>query len=79
MNLEQETDVGRLRQAIRLLEQENRKLIELNLQLRAALAEAKGERAEQLKLEIADLERQLAMRNPSVSVKGEPRDALQSL
>lgn len=63
MNLEQETDLGRLRQAIRLLEQENRKLIELNLQLRSALAEAKGEHAEQLKLEIADLERKLAMRN----------------
>lgn len=50
MSLEQETDVGRLRQAIRPLEQENRKLIEVNLQLRAGLAEAKGERAEQLKL-----------------------------
>jgi hypothetical protein len=39
MNLEQETDVGRLRQAIRLLEQENRKLITLNLQLQLAAAD----------------------------------------
>jgi transposase len=78
MDLEQETDVGRLRQAIRLLEQENRKLIALNLQLRAALAEAKGERAEQLKLQIADLERQLAMRNRDIfgdSSEGRPSPA----
>lgn len=78
MNLEHETDVGRLRQAIRLLEQENRKLIELNLQLRAALAQAKGERAQQLKLEIADLERQLAMRNRALfgdSSEGRPSPA----
>jgi transposase len=63
MNLEQETEVAQLHRAIRLLEQENRKLIELNLELRAALAEAKGERAEQLELQIADLERTLAARN----------------
>jgi transposase len=78
MNLEQETDVAQLHRAIRLLEQENRKLIELNLELRAALAEAKGERAEQLELQIADLERQLAARNQAMfgdSSEGRPAAA----
>jgi transposase len=61
--LENETDVAKLQQAVRLLEQENRKLIQLNLDLRRALAEAKGEKAQQLELQIAALEQTLASRN----------------
>lgn len=63
MSLENETDLATLQQAVRLLEQENRKLIRLNLELRQALAEAKGERAQQIELQIAALEQTLASRN----------------
>lgn len=63
MSLDNETDITTLRHAVRLLEQENRKLIQLNLELKRALAEAKGERAEQLELQIAALQETLASRN----------------
>lgn len=63
MALETETDVATLRQAVRLLEQENRKLVRLNVELRQALAGAKGEEAQQLELQVAALEQTLASRN----------------
>jgi transposase len=63
VSFETETDLATLQQAVRLLEQENRKLIRLNFELRQALAEAKGERAQQLELQIAALEQTLASRN----------------
>jgi transposase len=58
-----ETDIATLRQAVRLLEQENRKLIKLNLELKQALSEARGEQAQQLELQIAALQETLASRN----------------
>jgi transposase len=61
--LENETNLATLQQAVRLLEQENRKLIRLNLELRQALAEAKGEQVQQLEMQIAALEQTLASRN----------------
>jgi transposase len=63
VSLEHETDLATLQQAVRLLEQENRKLVRLNLELRQALAEAKGEQVQQLELQIAALEQTLASRN----------------
>jgi len=61
--LEHETDVTRLREAVRLLVQENDKLIKLNLELKNQLADARGHKKKQLELQIAELERQLATRN----------------
>ena len=63
MSLENETDVATLQQAVKLLEQENRKLLQLNLELRQALAEARGDKAQQLEMQIAALEQTLASRN----------------
>jgi hypothetical protein len=63
VNLDGETDIATLQQAVRLLEQENRKLIRLNLELKQALLEARGEQAEQLELQIAALQETLASRN----------------
>lgn len=63
MSFDNETNIATLRQAVRLLEQENRKLIQLNLELKKALAEAKGEKAQQLELQIAALQQTLATRN----------------
>ncbi|HSG66407.1 MAG TPA: IS66 family transposase zinc-finger binding domain-containing protein, partial [Gammaproteobacteria bacterium] len=64
--LEQETDVETLREAIRLLSLENKKLVKLNIELKNALAEARGEQAKQLELQIAELEQQLATRNKAL-------------
>lgn len=64
--LERETDVHTLRQAVRLLELENKRLIKLVLELKNALAAAKGEKAKQLELQIAELEQQLATRNKAL-------------
>jgi len=64
--LERETDVHTLREAVRLLSLENKRLLKLNLELKRALAAAKGEKAKQLEMEIAELERQLAMRNKAL-------------
>jgi transposase len=62
--LEQETDVELLREAVRLLEHENRKLSQQVLELTRQLAAAKGEdEQQQLRLRLAELERQLAGRN----------------
>lgn len=64
--LERETDVETLREAVRLLALENERLSRLNLELQKALAEAKGERVEQLELEIAQLQQTLAARNQAL-------------
>lgn len=62
--LEKETDVGLLREAVRLLEHENRKLSQQVLQLTRRLAAAKGQDEQrQLRLKLAELEQQLASRN----------------
>ena len=64
--LERETNVERLRDAVRLLARENEKLIKLNIELKNALAAARGEQAKQLELQIAELEQQLAVRNKTL-------------
>jgi transposase len=58
-DLDQET----LLKAAKLLESENRKLIDLLLQARRDLSEAKGKSAFQLALAVEDLQHQLAQRN----------------
>lgn len=78
MSLENETDLTTLRQAVRLLEQENRKLIRLNLELRQALAEAKGDKAQQLELQIAALEQTLASRNRELFGDSSERRAIET-
>ena len=65
--LEHETDVATLQKALRLLVLENERLVKLNLELQKALAEAKGERVEQLELEIAELQQTVAARNQALS------------
>lgn len=64
--LERETDVQKLREAVRLLTQENDKLIKLVVELKNELATARGEQAKQLELQIAELEQQLATRNKAL-------------
>jgi hypothetical protein len=54
-SFEHETDVATLQKALRLLALENERLVKLNLELQKALAEAKGDRVEQLELEIAQV------------------------
>ena len=74
--LERETDVATLREAVRLLGLENARLIKLNLELRNALATAKGDVAQSLQLQIAELEQQLAARNRALfGDSSERRDA----
>lgn len=76
--LEHETDVATLQKALRLLALENERLTKLNLELQKALAEAKGERVEQLELEIAQLQQTVAARNQALfgdSSERRPRPA----
>lgn len=63
VDLRQERDIERLREAALLLESENRRLVEKVSQLVRELAGAKGEDAQQIQLRIAELEAQLARRN----------------
>jgi len=63
---ENETDIETLREAIRLLSLENKKLVDMTLALKKELAEARGEKAKQLELQLAELERQLASRNQAL-------------
>ncbi|MGQ0506585.1 MAG: IS66 family transposase, partial [Myxococcaceae bacterium] len=63
MDLEREQDVERLRQAARLLESENHRLVAKVLELTRALSTARGEDAKSLPLRLAELEEQLARRN----------------
>ena len=65
-SFEHETDVATLREALRLLALENERLTKLNVELQKALAEAKGERVEQLELEIAQLQQTVAARNQAL-------------
>ena len=65
-SFEHETDVATLQKALRLLALENERLVKLNLELRKAIAEAKGERVEQLELEIAKLQQTVAARNQAL-------------
>ena len=58
MNLATETDIERLRQAAMLLEQENARLFRRIETLVAELAEARGEDARSLQLEIECLKQQ---------------------
>ena len=56
-------DPERLVQAAELLERENQKLIALNLSLKQRVAELEGKDTASLQLQIAELERQLTVRN----------------
>lgn len=64
--LERERDPEILRAALRLSLVENERLIKLTLDLKNALAEAKGERVQSLQAQIAELEQQLAVRNKAL-------------
>jgi transposase len=55
-------DGDQLRQAAKLLERENERLVRQVLELKQKLASAEGKGDEQLEL-LAELERQLALRN----------------
>lgn len=63
VHLDQETDVGLLRQAAKLLESENRRLLDKIMELTRELSALKGGDPEQLRLRIAELEQQLVRRN----------------
>jgi transposase len=66
LNLATETDIERLRQAAMLLEQENARLFRRIETLVAELAEARGEDARSLQLEIECLKQQLASRTKAL-------------
>ena len=66
LNLATETDIERLRQAALLLEQENVRLFRRLENLVAELAEARGEDARSLQLEIECLKEQLASRTKAL-------------
>ena len=66
LNLATETDIERLRQAALLLEQENTRLFRRLEALVAELAEARGEDARSLQLEIECLKEQLASRTKAL-------------
>jgi transposase len=63
MRLDKETDPEILRQAATLLERENQRLTQKIIALTRELVTLKGGGAEQLALRIAELERQLAVKN----------------
>jgi len=63
VRLENEKDPEILRKAALLLERENGRLVQKIVELTRELMALKGESAEQLKLRIAELERQLAVKN----------------
>jgi transposase len=63
MRLDKETDPDILRQAAMILERENQKLTQKIIELTRELLTLKGGDAEQLALRIADLEKQLALKN----------------
>jgi transposase len=56
-------DPEMLRQAVGILDQENRKLIEQVLELKRKVRELEGKEPQQLALEVSELERQLQIRN----------------
>jgi hypothetical protein len=63
MTLDQIEDIELLRKAALLLQEDNRKLVRLITKLKKELHALRGGDPEQLKLQIADLEQQLAKRN----------------
>jgi transposase len=63
LDIRQERDIERLREAALLLEAENQRLVGKVSELTRALAGAKGEDALEIQLRIAELEAQLARRN----------------
>lgn len=63
MKLDAIKDIDHLRQAAHILEQENKKLIQKVVELNRQLIELKGGNPQQLRLKIAELEQQLAVRN----------------
>jgi hypothetical protein len=71
LNLATETDIERLRQAALLLEQENARLFHRLETLAVELREARGEEAQSLQLEIAQLKEQLASRTDARGPAGE--------
>ncbi len=78
MNLGQEKDIERLRQAALLLEQENKKLVSKVVALTRELATAKGADAQSLQLKISALEELLSQRNkalfsPSTEKRSKPK------
>jgi transposase len=66
VRLDQEKDIETLRQAAVLLERENQRLTSKVLELTRQLVHLRGGDAEQLRLQIAELEQQLARRNHMV-------------
>ncbi len=66
MEISREQDVERLRQAALMLEAENKRLTQKLTEVMRELAKAKGEDASALQLKLAELERQLAMRNKAL-------------
>jgi len=63
VSFERDKDPAFLRKAATLLESENRKLLRENIELRARLQEMSGTSPQQLGMRVAELERQLALRN----------------
>ena len=63
MRLHSETNVDILQQAVKLLEHENNKLVAQNVKMMEELLALKGGDPEQIKLRLAELEQQLALRN----------------
>lgn len=66
MELSREQDIERLRTAALMLEAENRRLMQKVSELMRELATAKGEEAASLQLKLAELERQLELRNKAL-------------
>lgn len=76
LKLDEEQDPNILRQAALLLESENKRLVEQVVKLTRELVKLKGGGAEQLRLRIAELERQIAVRNRMLfGIKSEKRGA----
>lgn len=63
MRLKNEKDPAILKQAAILLERENERLVQKNIELTKELVALKGGGEEQVKLRLAELEKQLAVRN----------------
>ena len=63
MTLDQIDDIELLRKAALLLQEDNKKLVRLIAKMKKELHALRGGDPEQLKLQIADLEQQLAKRN----------------
>ncbi|MBV8194891.1 MAG: IS66 family transposase [Candidatus Dormibacteraeota bacterium] len=79
LKLDQIQDVETLRQAARLLEAENQRLVGLVIKLREEIASLKGQAPESLQQQLALLEQQLAQRNAALfGPSSERRDGAQT-